>query len=110
MWDTVSRCGARLFVAQGFGWIDPRGGAGRIKGSDERDEHGDEGDEDAVGEARREGDVVDGVDLGGEGDQVAVSGDDTAGITDDETENGSDHSDEHALEHKDAADLPGLGA
>src|SRR5512146_2565392 len=97
-------------IAQGFRRVNLGGGTRGIKRGNEGDEQGYEGDEDAVGEARRKGYVVDGIDLGGEREEVEVSEDEADGIADDETEDGADDSDEQALEHEDAADLGGLGA
>src|SRR5512141_774179 len=76
----------------------------------ERDKEGDRRDKQAVDESRGERDIIDGVDLGGEADDLVVTGEDAGGVAENQTENRADDSDEDSLEHKYAANLTGPGA
>jgi len=61
------------FIAESFGGEDACGGRGRVERGEERDADGDGGDDDAIENAWSEGQGVDGVDLGGEMDEVIVA-------------------------------------
>ena len=54
---------------------------------------------------RREGDVVDGIDFGGERDEVIVRACVRDTVAEHEAEKRADNSDEHALQDEDASDL-----
>src|SRR5215472_12973038 len=71
------------FVAEGLGGENAGGGPGGVEGRDERDAYGDQSNENAVQDARSEGNVVDGVHLGSEREQAVVASDVREGVAED---------------------------
>src|ERR1035438_1926818 len=62
-----------LLVAQGFGGQNAGGGIRRVQRGQQRDADGDCGDDQAVERTRGKGQGIDGVDLGGEVNEVVVA-------------------------------------
>jgi hypothetical protein len=75
-YEDAETCGifVTLLVTQGFSGKDSGGGICGVKSRDEGDEDCDAGDEKAVDKARCKRNVVDGVDLGGEANDLVMSG------------------------------------
>ncbi len=93
------------FVAKGFGREGSACGPRRIERGDEGDADGDDGDEEAIHGARDEGNVVDGVDLGREGDDVVVAAGVGDGVAEQQADGGADDADENALRDEDISHL-----
>ena len=98
-YEDAETCGifVTLLVTQGFSGKDSGGGICGVKSRDEGDEDCDAGDEKAVDKARCKRNVVDGIDLGREANDLVMSGQKADGIADDQAEEGTNDADEDSL-------------
>ena len=80
------------------------------EGGDKRDSECDQSHQQAVGKARGKGHVINGVDLGGEGNEVVVAARPGNRIAEHEPDGGADHTNQHTLCDEDATHLGFLRA
>src|SRR6516165_7717233 len=98
-----------LLVAQRFGGADACGGRGRIERSEKRDADRDDGDDNAIEDARSERKCVERVDVGRELDVVVATGPRTD-VAEDQAEDRANDCDQKSLQQEDAAHLAGIDA